>query len=161
MSEPRIWINNAVESFITIEAARTWPLETGGVLIGYVADNDDMVILSASGPGPNASHKRYRFKPDHNYQLDFIEEAFINHNRKAYYLGDWHTHPKGEPAMSFMDRRTLIRIAEYKEVTVSAPLMLILGGGRDDQWEYCAHRFTAKSLLGMRDVAQPQKITIY
>ena len=81
INKPRIWLSDAVVSYITVEADRTWPLETGGVLVGYVADNDDMVILSASGPGPNASHKRYRFKPDHNYHVDFLQKNFKNNER--------------------------------------------------------------------------------
>lgn len=40
------------------------PWETGGMLMGYVADNGDYVVTQLIGPGPNAKHSRYRFLPD-------------------------------------------------------------------------------------------------
>lgn len=45
------------------------------------------------------------------------------------YLGDWHTHPNGSPALSRKDLRTLRRIARHPAARISQPVMAVLAGG--------------------------------
>lgn len=111
------------------EAGDKHPLETGGVLSGYWADADQVVICSASGPGPLASHQRHRFCPDHDFQTEWIADRYHSGAGVETYLGDWHTHPGARTATpSWTDRTTLRRIARSAEARAPEPLAVILAG---------------------------------
>src|SRR5664279_5393472 len=76
-----------------------YPLEVGGVLIGYHYGGT-VEIAHAIGPGPGASHGRFRFEPDSEWQFEQISLLYEVSGRRLSYLGDWHTHPRGRPAPS-------------------------------------------------------------
>lgn len=142
------WLSEIAESFMRAEADRSYPNETGGVLIGYVADNAQPVIVAAIGPGPNAHHSPNRFQPDHAWQCAQLEEIYNNSDGLHTYLGDWHTHPNSSPNMSWLDRRTIRAIAKHSPAMCTHPLMLI-GGGSPDKWQWLAHRYIGFRMLGM------------
>lgn len=108
-------------------AAAFFPLETGGVLVGYVGSRA-IEVTGIVGPGPNARHAPTRFSPDAVWQAERIAELYAESGRRLSYLGDWHSHPKGTPAASQRDRATLRHIAAYPDARCPDPLMLILGG---------------------------------
>lgn len=116
------------------------PRETGGMLLGYNADNGDTVATTIIGPGPRAKHRRFGFVPDPDYQQSLLEEHFYATNGRETYLGDWHTHPGGSAHLSFTDKRTLARIARTETSGTSYPIMAIIGGYRDS-WCIEAVRF--------------------
>lgn len=89
------------------KTVRVYPLETGGALTEYIAENGEPVVQHIVGPRPSAQHKRHRFRPDHDWQRRRLDEIFETSSGRAVYLGDWHTHPDGSPRMSWLDRRTL------------------------------------------------------
>lgn len=125
---------------IETEAYRTWPLETGGILLGYLDTNDELVIRFASGPGVNAKHTRTTFTPDHETQMVYLDRMYAKYGNIADYVGDWHTHPGKSPALSFLDCRTLCRIAHSTTLTMKPPVMIIAGGGGYSQpWDLRAH----------------------
>lgn len=112
------------------EADYAGPDETGGVLLGYLADQCSSPVASHSiGPGPRAVHEPTRFVPDHDFQVAEIARLYEVSNGRLQYLGDWHTHPGNYPALSSMDKATLKRISRYKEARIEQPVMLILGYG--------------------------------
>lgn len=117
------------------EATAGYPLETGGVLVGFTSeDQRRLVISAASGPGPRAKHETWRFTPDAEFQSDFVRRHYEVSNRVHSYLGDWHTHPGGVAKLSRIDQCTLRRIAKDKEARATKPVMAILAGGPDD-WD--------------------------
>lgn len=75
------------------EADRTYPLETGGVLMGYWAHEALLYVTAVIGPGPTAKHRRWNFTADYHWQLERIAEQYESSGRRETYLGDWHTHP--------------------------------------------------------------------
>lgn len=120
------------------------PRETGGMLLGYNADNGDTVATTIIGPGPRAKHRRFGFVPDPDYQQSLLEAHFYATNGRETYLGDWHTHPGGSPSPSYIDKRTLARIASTESSGTRHPIMVILGG-ETGSWRVGAVRF-----LGVR-----------
>lgn len=118
-----IWLSRPIMTVIRDLAALFYPVETGGVLLGW-RDGGDRIITGLVGPGPNALHGRYTFLPDHAWQIARIREAFDASLGDLDYLGDWHTHPDGLAEMSNMDCKTLSRI----ERRVKSPLMMIAAG---------------------------------
>jgi len=124
----KFWIAKTLYRKMCDFADRSFPYETGGILVGYVADNCDVVVKAIIGPGPNARHRRYRFKPDAEYQQTQLEAHHSRTNGEETYLGDWHTHPRGTPSLSYIDKRTLARIASSPPSGTVTPVMSILGG---------------------------------
>jgi integrative and conjugative element protein (TIGR02256 family) len=140
------WIDVSALSAIEREASRCFPLETGGLLIGYVNDAQ-IVITTAIGPGPHAVHRRYSFAPDAAYQEGELARHYSESARTHTYLGDWHTHPNGMCALSQRDRRTLARIAGYTDARIRDPVMLLLAGG-PDRWQRVLVRLERRHRLG-------------
>ena len=143
-----LWASRAAFHDLVVEADRAYPLETGGVLVGYFADNGEPVIFAAVGPGPAAIHSRYRFTPDHGWQCSQLEILFEQSSGKLVYLGDWHTHPDGLPQMSWLDKRTLRAIAKHPQALTPQPLMLI-GAGAVQRWAWTGHQYRGDRLLGL------------
>lgn len=118
-----------------------YPLETGGVLIGWYSQGQ-YVVTASTGPGPKASHKRNRFQPDGEYRNAKVLRRFDQSSGAEVYLGDWHTHPdQSAVAMSWLDKHELGRIAGQSEARDKPPIMIILAG-RDswsaDGWRCCS-----------------------
>jgi integrative and conjugative element protein (TIGR02256 family) len=109
------------------EAEDKYPLETGGVLVGYWSeDGREVVITAVSGPGPKAIHSKSDFTPDYLYQDQFVASAYARSGRRHTYLGDWHTHPDGGTKLSGLDKRTLRRISRAQDARAAAPIMVIV-----------------------------------
>lgn len=128
-----IWISDTEQNLISEESSRSFPFETGGVLMGYWAE-DNTVITNVIGPGPDAVHRPFSFLPDHEWQLEEISRIYFSSKRIHTYLGDWHSHPTGGLYLSWRDRRTLNKIANSPDARVSTPLMLV-AAGNNNEWK--------------------------
>lgn len=147
------WIRNDVQYVLERTAREALPNEIGGLLVGYRADNGELVIQEMIGPGPKARHSPFRFVPDHSWQCDRLDAVYHDSNGRLIYLGDWHTHPNGVPEMSALDRRTLHKIAQHPGIGSDAPIMLI-GGNAHGTWSWKAHEYQSASLFGLRVTTQ-------
>lgn len=143
-----LWIEAQALCELNAEACRAFPQETGGVLVGYVADGQQPVVVAVIGPGPAAVHQRNRFQPDHQWQCEQLDDLYERSSGRLVYLGDWHTHPDGSPQMSWLDRRTIRAIARHSPAQCAQPLMLI-GGGSPEHWLWWGHRYRSERLLGI------------
>lgn len=124
------------------EADLHYPLETGGIMLGW--ENGDIVVSNIIGPGPRAVHRRASFDPDTEWQDHQLAEKYEASGRTLVYLGDWHTHPGGAPTPSRRDRKTLATIAGYPAARCAAPIMVILGQGDDGLWTPASHRLVPR-----------------
>lgn len=128
------------------EGTRAFPLETGGVLMGYWVPpphpRREAVVTDAIGPGPRAVHAATRFEPDDAWQERRVAEAYRASGRLHTYLGDWHTHPNGAPRPSPLDRATARRIATAPAARAPEPLMVIIAlrAGHPPQAAAYVHR---------------------
>lgn len=142
-----IWFPDKVIESMKAEAESWYPLETGGVLMGYrPQDSEDVVVTTFIGPGVNAVHKRFRFEPDTEWQIGRIQAIYEATSRTHTYLGEWHTHPKGSTSLSILDRRTLGKIASARETRAPTPIMAIMAG-QPDEWKIGAYCLTKGSKL--------------
>ena len=116
-----VWLASTAFREICGEGTARHPLESGGILLGWRA-GDNTVVIDVRGPGPQALHGRYRFLPDHRWQVVQIHRLFEETDGDIDYLGDWHSHPDGSSAMSCEDYATLRRISRR----VHEPLMFII-----------------------------------
>lgn len=129
MPKPPIttWVANTANAAMEREATLAYPRETGGVLIGYWATTD-LVILSAVPAGPRAKIDIASFSPDSEFHATETARHYHASHRLHIYLGDWHSHPDGAPKLSSIDRRTLRRIAKDRAARIRRPIMAILSG---------------------------------
>ena len=136
----RLWISQGAFWRMVSDAIRWSPCETGGMLLGYEADNGEAVVTDIVGPGPRARHGRFRFRPDADHQQAELEARYTRTDGRETYLGDWHTHPTGSSAPSILDKRTLARIARTASSRTTRPIMVILSSNRES-WVPGAIRF--------------------
>jgi integrative and conjugative element protein (TIGR02256 family) len=108
------------------EVKSTKNLETGGVLIGHINENDEFVIRKATMPGSNAIKKDSYFLKDEKFTQKELENAFQYFGSKGLYLGEWHYHPQGTNSPSGVDVRSLTEIAKQDTYRIDSPLLVIL-----------------------------------
>lgn len=128
-----------------VEAVRAIPCETGGVLLGYWTGGGEVVVTTATGPGPRAVHSEAEFIPDDEYQQQMIDDTYRESGRRHSYLGDWHTHPYGGEFLSYKDRRTLQRIARHVEARAPIPLMAVFA--HNENWRLAVWRYERPATL--------------
>jgi integrative and conjugative element protein (TIGR02256 family) len=153
-----VWLSSHVMRAMCKHACEFAPLENGGILLGWRAGRD-RVVIDLRGPGPHALHGRHCFVPDHVWQVAEIRRAFQDSGGDVDDLGDWHSHPGGVAAMSDLDSATLRRIARR----VQEPLMLIVAGSETDQ-DWSARCWKGRidgRFLRRRLEAQPQELKLF
>lgn len=126
-----IWLANSARSEMLKHRSDSFPLETGGILLGYSTEENNQnhwVVTSVTGPGESAKHGKYRFTPDDKYHISEAKRHYYQTSGTEYYLGDWHTHPDGSCVTSFLDRMTLYRNARRAHYLRLKSLMIIVGG---------------------------------
>lgn len=62
------WITSGLVAEMHNEADSKLPLESGGLLMGYWADRDSVVITDLIEPGPRTRHETRSFAPDYDFQ---------------------------------------------------------------------------------------------
>jgi integrative and conjugative element protein (TIGR02256 family) len=121
--EAVIFTKQAKQNLIT-EILNVRNTETGGILCGYYRDSV-LVVESASGPGPHASHQVDEFVVDKNYMHQFLDQQYVESLGNNIYLGEWHTHPQRIPTPSEQDLKSIYeRTLEWKHGEI---VFLIIG----------------------------------
>ena len=137
---PNVWFPSQALTEMEMLADKSYPLETGGMLLGYVADNNDVVVTAIIGPGPAAKHARHAFEPDSVYQIEILHSHYCATDGRETYLGDWHSHPDGVSILSRTDKRTLASIAHDPSSGIKRPVMAIIASSAG-QWSVGVVRF--------------------
>jgi integrative and conjugative element protein (TIGR02256 family) len=82
--------------------------ETGGALFGFDASvHGPPLVTHALGPGSRAIHEPKRFLRDLEYTRAGAEA--IHEESAAQWIGEWHTHPGGQPEPSEADLVSYLR----------------------------------------------------
>lgn len=106
--------------------SKYYPKEYGGLFVGrYVNDNTEVIIEDTVLP---KKFKSSAISFERGVQgLRAILQRFFNKAPSLIYVGEWHTHPNGQPIPSATDSSALRAIAAHYEVAITNPILLIIG----------------------------------
>lgn len=117
------------------EAARMYPLETGGLFLGRANTSGTIEIEHLIGPGPGAKHRRNSLEVDHGWQNARIAEIYESSRRTVSWVGEWHSHPDARSGnLSGVDKATLLQLATFEPLRAPNPVMAIFFG-RHSEWD--------------------------
>lgn len=114
-------------------AQERYPLETGGIVIGWRTKTAVAIDRLVEVPDPNAGHTGFSRKhADAQAALDVVLDEEPADSLLGY-VGEWHTHP-ANLGPSRQDRKQLKSIARRQELPV---VLLVLATPRTGDW--CTH----------------------
>jgi integrative and conjugative element protein (TIGR02256 family) len=127
---PTVYLCTSAFDVLLREASAWVGEETGGILIGYEAENA-IVITTVTGPGRACRRTRHRIELDTTYIQAEVDKAA----RAGYqYQGSWHTHPTtGVLGPSAIDRR-LLRAGAWSpryKLRLAAAMLIVRDAVRD------------------------------
>ena len=115
--------------------------ETGGILLGFDGRGGHCWVTGAAGPGSRAIRSATRFVRDLDHSEAAAEAAFALDG--SLWLGDWHTHPGGPPALSSVDLRSYRRVLAASDM--GRFLAILALPGRSGWKEPALHGFTVRA----------------
>jgi integrative and conjugative element protein (TIGR02256 family) len=123
----------ALASIAELAPASADDLETGGILLGYDADElGTALVMEAGDPGPHAERRRDFFRRDLAHAQWLADVAY--ERSCSRWIGEWHTHPQGALSPSWKDLRTYRRFLRDRELQFAVFVSLIVGPG-ETGWE--------------------------
>jgi integrative and conjugative element protein (TIGR02256 family) len=106
--------------------SRSYPMETGGILIGHYSDDSRFAHITDLVPAPSDSiSKRFSFQRGIRGIQKFLNQMWP---RRRYYLGEWHFHPDGSASPSDTDENQMRSIAYSGSYHCPEPVLMIIGG---------------------------------
>lgn len=118
----RAWITEAAQAELLEAAERADPRETGGVLVGVLADGRHPWITNAVEiPSSRSTTSFYEVPAGARRKA---VERLRRRDRRLGYLGEWHVHPADVPASS-IDSSSLSRLAADPGAGCNRPVLLI------------------------------------
>lgn len=124
----KIYKNVIDKMNVYIQDERNKP-ESGGILMGYMLNNNVFAINEISVPNKLDKSSRFNFTRSKVAAQSIINEAFKNSNGKQIYLGEWHTHPEDYPSPSSLDCKS-IKLQFTGNILNSPVIFMIIYGRR-------------------------------
>lgn len=108
---PYVVFSQRAFNAIVTETIDKHPIETGGILLGYVLDNGAWIVVENIPPGYQSVHQTAYFEYDEEfvtYLSNVVAKQYIGNLRV---LGLWHRHPGSMDVFSNTDDGTNIMFA--------------------------------------------------
>ena len=106
--------------------AKTYPIETGGVLVGsYSTDLAHAVVTTVVSPPDDSVGGKHSFRRGVRGLQSLLIRLWP---QKQYYVGEWHFHPDGAALPSRADDQQMAEVANSFAYNCPEPLLLIVGG---------------------------------
>ncbi len=104
-------------------------LETGGILVGsYSADGALAHVNEALGPPLGSKSTPTEFTRNTGLSKALQRKW----PEQQYYLGEWHSHPRGRTIPSRQDRRQMAAIGRDAAYRCPNPILIITARSKDD-----------------------------
>ena len=147
----RVLLTPSVRSAITAHVRAAPKTETGGILIGRDGADDTLEITLATGPGPKAVRRKHFFLREKAFIQRALDREVARCKGAVEYVGEWHVHPAHDSPPSFVDRRSLWRIARRRNYPTDRPVLLIVEKTGDKQ-RFRTYEFVVKPKKSFREV---------
>lgn len=103
---PKVLIHyRVIEHFESMKAKCKNQPEAGGILLGMIR-GPHLEITDFTIPGKQDIRKLYDFYRQDPIHQQKAADAWHSSGKTMAFLGDWHTHPYGEPAPSSTDKKS-------------------------------------------------------
>ncbi len=109
-----IFSQRAFNSIVT-EVIDKHPIETGGILIGYILDNGAWIVVENIPPGYHTIHQRAYFEYDAEFVNYLSNVIALQYKGNLQVLGLWHRHPGSMDSFSHTDDGTNIKFARDRQ----------------------------------------------
>jgi integrative and conjugative element protein (TIGR02256 family) len=119
-------VENALLSNIIDIGIQHYPNEFGGFLIGHYSNNQTQLNITDTILPNKYKATPYLFERD-TIGIEDKLRNYYNENPQKYYVGEWHTHPNNLPIPSGTDISAITSITNHEDVSISNPVMLIIG----------------------------------
>lgn len=124
--EVRLHVHTGVVERLAALPPRPW--EVGGWLLGYWSEGGSELFVTHATPPSRGTPFFVRLSGrGHRGRFD---EAWDATGGQVTFLGDWHTHPGGNPSPSDRDESALCQLAEDPDYGTPEPLMAIVASAR-------------------------------
>lgn len=120
----KIFIKDDLFYSLSKKAEAGCPNESGGLLVGkYSTDHKTVIVTKAITPTQETTTPT-----SYTRKTDGMEAIWKKlYEEGLQYVGEWHSHPNGSPQYSTEDLNAMRGIYADEDVTISKPLLLILG----------------------------------
>lgn len=112
-----------------------FPNEYGGLLVGFYTNNNQNLVITDILLPKTFTASPVFFEREIGDMKVKLEEYFMSDPSK-YYVGEWHSHPNGEPFPSIRDKKAMKQICKSKNVCINKPILCIIG--------YSEHKYQVK-----------------
>lgn len=114
-------------------ARRHYPSEVGTSLAGSYSDDGHRAIVTRLAPLTEDSHgARTTFRRGARGLLGFFRDLFNSTRGQVHYVGEWHSHPDGQPLPSPTDNESVMAIARDPKSLCPECVSIVLAiDGRD------------------------------
>lgn len=124
----------AHDAIVALAAESADGLETGGILLGRGPDGDGGLVVERAGDaGPDAVRRRDYFMRDNEHARALAASAWEDH--EFIWVGEWHTHPHGDPAPSSLDVDTYVKHLTDNDLNFTAFVSIVVIPGVDGNWQ--------------------------
>ncbi|WP_341531831.1 Mov34/MPN/PAD-1 family protein (plasmid) [Nostoc sp. UHCC 0302] len=134
-------IHNREISQLLKVCVRAGVQETGGILVGFYTELHNCAVITSISDAPSDSHSGHNwfYRGTHDLQ-QWLNRLWMR-DKKQYYLGEWHFHPFSNSNPSEIDISQMQKIGESSSYQCPEPLLLIIGGDPNNQWNMKAYIF--------------------
>lgn len=103
-----------------------YPSEFGGLLMGYYSEDSKTVLIKDTVLPKKYTSSKYFFERGIT-GLKRTLKALFKRTPSLIYIGEWHTHPDNPPVPSVTDLIALREIVQHDKVSITNPILLIIG----------------------------------
>lgn len=108
------------------------PNEVGTSLVGSYSDDGTRAVVRDLAPVSNDSRgSRFSFMRGVQGLAEFFASVFRRSNGLQHYVGEWHSHPGGNPVPSPIDDANQSAIARDIRTECPEAILVIIGGEAD------------------------------
>jgi integrative and conjugative element protein (TIGR02256 family) len=152
-----IIISDKCIDFMIKEIRKADRVETGGILMGFRNTDGYIIIIKATGPGPNAESRTNWFQRDIKYCQEELKKSYNELGQRGDYVGEWHYHPSSTNKPSNRDLCSLTDISNQHNYLTNKPIMLIFS--KDEKYSVTVHPYNNKYYFAKCIIKNESEIT--